>query len=388
MEPKVGFYDKFILLMDFNSLYPSIIQEYNICYTTIDESKIMPDSTVEAGILPRQIKKLVEGRRAVKNLMKNPKISGEQKMQYDIRQMALKLTANSMYGCLGFKNSRFYAPHLAELVTLKGREILTNTEAEVKKLMHDVVYGDTDSIMVLTNSIDYDKVLAVGNDIKKAINAKYKHIELDIDGIFKYLLLCKKKKYAATLISRSPEGKLVEKKEIKGLDIVRRDWCRLAALTGEKILDEILSEKDSEERVENILTILKNVKANFATVDVSTLEITKQLTRPINEYTNILTLPHVQVSIRMNNTMNRMFKKGDMIGYVICKDGSDDPYIKRAYHLDELKCNSHLKVDEDYYMENQIHPVISRLLAPFIENAQLQVAQCLGMDTKKFRLRR
>merc|ERR1719384_2216649 len=85
LEPKKGFYDNFILLMDFNSLYPSIIQEYNICFTTVDRKKkerspdgemvlpALPDSAIQTGVLPAQIKKLVDSRREVKNLLKTDK---------------------------------------------------------------------------------------------------------------------------------------------------------------------------------------------------------------------------------------------------------------------------------------------------------------------------
>ena len=110
-------------------------QEYNICFTTVSRQKPegvkeedyipeLPTSDLEIGILPTEIRKLVDSRRAVKNLLKNPNISDDQRMQYDIRQMALKLTANSMYGCLGFSFSRFFAKPLAALVTSRGREIL------------------------------------------------------------------------------------------------------------------------------------------------------------------------------------------------------------------------------------------------------------------------
>ena len=131
LDPKRGFYDKFVLLMDFNSLYPSIIQEFNICFTTVNrqvatktnegEEEILPDlpdPTLPLGVLPTEIRKLVDSRREVKKLI-NDRLSKDLLLQYDIRQKALKLTANSMYGCLGFSNSRFYAKPLAALITCK-----------------------------------------------------------------------------------------------------------------------------------------------------------------------------------------------------------------------------------------------------------------------------
>ncbi|KAM4797649.1 LOW QUALITY PROTEIN: DNA polymerase alpha catalytic subunit-like [Urocitellus parryii] len=139
LDPKVGFYDKFILLLDFNSLYPSI----NICFTTVqsvvsetqkvtedgEQEQIpeLPDPSLEMGILPREIRKLVERRKQVKQLMKQQDLNPDLVLQYDIQQKALKLTANSMYGCLGFSYSRFYAKPLAALVTYKGREFSADT---------------------------------------------------------------------------------------------------------------------------------------------------------------------------------------------------------------------------------------------------------------------
>ena len=93
---------------------------------------------INQGVIPRLIATLVNRRRQVKSLMKDRKATQAQLLQWDIKQMALKLTANSMYGCLGFEYSRFYARPLAALTTFKGREILTHTRELAESLQLDV----------------------------------------------------------------------------------------------------------------------------------------------------------------------------------------------------------------------------------------------------------
>ena len=105
---------------------------------------------------------------------------------YEIRQMALKLTANSMYGCLGFSHSRFYAKPLAALVTSLGRDTLQATaDVAEKELGLEVIYGDTDSIMINTRTDDLAVVKDLGLKVKKAVNKRYRLLELELDGIFK-----------------------------------------------------------------------------------------------------------------------------------------------------------------------------------------------------------
>ncbi|EDV42091.1 uncharacterized protein Dana_GF17808 [Drosophila ananassae] len=395
LEPMRGLYEKFVLLMDFNSLYPSIIQEYNICFTTVqqpvdaDELPTLPESKVEAGILPLQLKRLVESRKEVKKLMAAPDLSPELQMQYHIRQMALKLTANSMYGCLGFAHSRFFAQHLAALVTHKGREILTNTQQMVQKMNYDVVYGDTDSIMINTNITDYDQVYKIGREIKQSVNKMYKQLELDIDGVFACLLLLKKKKYAAVKLSKDSKGNLKREQEHKGLDIVRRDWSQLAVMVGKAVLDEVLAEKQLEEKLDAVHTQLEKIKQqiNEGAVPLPLFVITKQLTRAPQEYANSASLPHVQVALRMNRERNRRYKKGDMVDYVICLDGTTNAAMQRAYHLDELKSSEDkkLQLDTNYYLGQQIHPVVTRMVEVLEGTDASRIAESLGMDPTKFR---
>uniref|UniRef100_A0A8D8V3S0 DNA polymerase n=1 Tax=Cacopsylla melanoneura TaxID=428564 RepID=A0A8D8V3S0_9HEMI len=403
LEPKKGFYDKFIILMDFNSLYPSIIQEYNICFTTLPVrmlhdtdimtmTEYLPDQQVETGILPSEIKKLVESRRQVKSMMKTPNLSQDLLMQYDIRQKALKLTANSMYGCLGFPNSRFFAQPLAALVTAKGREILLNTKSLVENLNYEVIYGDTDSLMISCNVTDYDSVFKIGNQIKSECNKLYKQLELDIDGVYKYMLLLKKKKYAALSISKQANGKMICTQEIKGVDVVRRDWSQLASEAGKFVISQILDEASYndytlDDRLQNIHEHMKKIRIDLdnGAVPLSLLEITKQLTKAPEEYTDRKALAHVQVALRLNLTNNKKLKQGDTISYIICMDGTNEAATQRAYNIEELKQNKELKIDINYYLSQQIHPVVTRLLEPIEGTDAVRIAECLGLDTTLYR---
>ena len=375
LEPKKGLYDTYILLLDFNSLYPSIIQEYNLCFTTVEWTKFMdptpstvsssstststsaitakskggkgkskagkitaqadsnssssgavqegdeelddddededgeasltagskalpplPDTALSQGILPRVIKNLVDRRRGVKDLLKKEK-NVLVKQQLDIRQKALKLTANSMYGCLGFTFSRFYARPIAAMVTAMGREALQRTvDQATNQLGLDIIYGDTDSVMINTNSTDLAVVKEMGNMVKKEVNKLYKSLELDVDGIFKSMLLLKKKKYAAVVI-KEENGKITYEKELKGLDLVRRDWCPLSKDTGKYVVDQILSGNPREDIVMAVHEYLENLATNVrnGSVPLGQYVITKGLNKNPRDYPDCKGQAHLQV---------------------------------------------------------------------------------------------
>lgn len=119
-------------------------------------------------------------------------------------------------------------------------------ELAEEKLGFNVVYGDTDSIMINTGTQNLRESIEMGKKLKQEVNVLYKCLEIEIDGVFKSLLLLKKKKYAALKVDDFlAEGKSISK-EIKGLDMVRRDWCNLSKVVGTKVLDEILSGKERE----------------------------------------------------------------------------------------------------------------------------------------------
>ncbi|GBG31716.1 DNA polymerase alpha catalytic subunit [Hondaea fermentalgiana] len=477
LDPKTGLYDKFILLLDFNSLYPSIIQEYNICYTTVErvrsgglEDLEVAAAAVETGagdddmdmeeggaadvdvdaedpdaipglpdrakfpdlaILPSLIKTLVDRRRLVKQALKSERDPSKRK-QLDVRQKALKLTANSMYGCLGFKGFRFFARPVAALVTSQGRSILQNTvNIAQDKLGLDVVYGDTDSIMINTGTTNLAEVNRIGQRVKAEINKLYNLLEIEQDGVFKTMLLLKKKKYAALAIKevKGPNGEkqIVEEKETKGLDLVRRDWCQLSKDIGHGVLDHVLSGKPYDEVVEGILKCLDDVHEQIKarSVALEKFVITKGLNKNPRDYPDVKSQPHLQVALAMI-ARNKPVSVGDHIPYVICtmtrqdyeskarelkekqalktEDGqtsggkADDPeneepmprtpppsnasYAQRAFHPEEVTNDPWklLELDVDWYLKQQVVPPTRRLCEPIEGLSPGQIAEHLGLD--------
>ncbi|KAI9622842.1 hypothetical protein KEM48_009775 [Puccinia striiformis f. sp. tritici PST-130] len=394
-EPKRGLWDKFILVMDFNSLYPSIIQEYNIDFTTVnragcDVDSRPPPAEMKQGVLPRLIATLVNRRREVKKLMKAPDTPASKIAQYDIKQMALKLTANSMYGCLGFEGSRFYARPLAALTTSKGREILTNTRDLAESQNLDVIYGDTDSVMINTNALDFAAANKIGNEFKKLVNERYKLLEIDIDGVFERMLLLQKKKYAALKVDGVTQARVVE---VKGLDMKRREYCKLSKDASQYILEQVLSGLSTElvvEKIHEYLTELgRSVKDGKKELD--DFIIHKKLGKDPKDYPDVKSQPHVQVALRMKLKGNATPKAGDVIPYIFClgEDGSSSTrsaQADKARHPDELRrADTTWKIDYEYYLSLQVLPPIERMCDPIEGTDRCRLAECLGLDPSRFK---
>jgi hypothetical protein len=99
--------------------------------------------------------------------------------------------------------------------------------------------------MINTNANNIAEALKVGNEFKRSVNDRYRLLEIDIDNIFRRLLLHAKKKYAAINMTEV-DGKYVDKLEVKGLDMKRREYCALSKEASQTLLNEILSGDDPE----------------------------------------------------------------------------------------------------------------------------------------------
>lgn len=190
------------------------------------------------------------------------------------------------------------------------------------KLGFTVIYGDTDSIMINTGTSVVKEAISMGQKLKSETNQLYKCLEIEIDGIFKSMLLLKKKKYAALVVENygTPDEKIST--ELKGLDMVRRDWCPLSKNVGNFVLKEILSGKQREDVVMSLNEYLSSIGSDMKTgkTPLADYIITKQLTRSTSEYSDPKSLPHVQVAIRMKaQGKSDADLVNNFIPYVICK---------------------------------------------------------------------
>jgi len=182
--------------------------------------------------------------------------------------------------------------------------------------------------MVHSKESDLARAKELGVRIRQEINKRHRILEIDIDGVFKNMLLLRKKKYAALKIVEQPDGTLTSQREVKGLDLVRRDWCPLSKDIGFKVslqrckrqdamqlrggderlirlslccvfqvLNEILSGLPREEVVEKIhahcMALREAIKNNQ--IPLESFIITKSITKNIKEYKDTANLPHIKV---------------------------------------------------------------------------------------------
>ena len=254
---------------------------------------------------------------------------------------------------LGFTHSRFHARPLAALITAKGREVLQNTVDLAKlKLGLDVIYGDTDSVMINTGLVDPNEAKALSGKLKKAVNERYKCLEIELDGLFKRLLLLKKKKYAALRLDENGSCEL----ETKGLDMVRRDWCPLSVEACNFCLEKIMDEhgcplEELPAVIHRFLTELNQQIWNDL-IQVDKYVISKNLTKDPSLYTDIKGQPHVAVALRLREK-GEAVQPGTTIQYIICKTATISASMsERAFSMDEVKRDPYLLIGTNIFSNN------------------------------------
>jgi DNA polymerase alpha subunit A len=262
----------------------------------------------------------------------------------DMRQLALKLAANCVYGCLGKEKFRFSALHLASLITQFGRENLNATAAMIKTCFPQttVVYGDTDSLMIKTGTRDEKEAMALAQTMRDVINRGKICMSIEIAFLYRAVVYVSKKRYAALEISL---GGGQDKFIVKGLESVRRDTCRLAKTTMEDVLRAILQNENAFELCQSIVksAISKISSATTTEESLVDFEITKVLSKHTDEYGEAKGVYHVEAARIYEKIQNRRIIRGESITYVVCvASGCSENIPPKTYIGDRIAIPSSL----------------------------------------------
>jgi len=339
-----------VAVLDFASMYPHIIAKYNISPDTLmhpneeGEAYVAPEvnhrfRVSPDGLYKSAILKLLEARKQIKKRIKELP-EGPERTALEAQERAIKVVANAMYGYMGWVSSRWYMKEVAEAITAWGRNtIITAAELANKRFGLKVIYGDTDSLFVEYKSDAVNRLIeAIENELG---------MEIKLETIYKRILFTEaKKRYAGLTINNELD--------LTGFEAVRGDWCDYAKRVQEKVLSILLNTGNVSDAINVAKEMLELFKSgNFTIKDVI---IWKSLDKPLAEYK--ARAPHVSIALQLSKKGWR-FKVGDKIGYVVMK-GQGPVYERAVFYADADKS----MIDIDYYITNQIIPVILRVLEP------------------------
>lgn len=332
-----------VAVIDFRSMYPSIMIKYNISFDTISEDgeNVVPGLQYRfkkgMGFLPRALTTLMAERRKIQEILSSSMLSPTEEKVLQAKQKALKVIANAIYGYTGWSGARWYAREVAESTTAWGREIISSVHRKAEELGLPVLYSDTDSIFV---KMDEEKIKKLIDWISKDLG-----LEARIDKVYKRLLFTEAKKRYAGL---TEDGNI----EVVGLEAVRGDWSEIAKEAQISILEALLKTGAKDVALQRLLSYIKDLKN--MNVPLKKLIIWKQITKPLDEYE--ANQPHVVVAKKLISE-GWHISPSDKVGYII-KKGSGRLYEKAEVYF-KVKPED---VDWDYYINKQVLPACIRIL--------------------------
>lgn len=352
-----GFYDS-IVVLDFKSLYPSIIRTFMIdplsrikSETNTLATPVDIDFSKTEHVLPEYIEKLMEQRAQAK------------KEKNDHLSQSIKILMNSFYGVMGSPSSRFYHPDLSFAITGTGQWLLNKSKDFLEQDDYPVIYGDTDSLFVQLkpeqrlnyNSYALEITQKVNTYLTNFILKEFSlesHLELEYEKHFRKFFLPgirgnlhtagigAKKRYAGLLSSENGE-----KLSFTGLEFVRSDWTNMAKTFQYTLFELIFNNKDIEPYIKGFVKDLQDGKLD------DDLYYKKSLKKPASEYKKILP-PQVKASLLLDPSG----KLRGRIEYIITLNGPIPRELKPEH------------IDYNHYIDKQLKPIADSLL-PFIDKS-------------------
>ncbi|MDG7007126.1 MAG: DNA-directed DNA polymerase I [Nitrososphaerota archaeon] len=352
IEPKPGVHFD-VSVLDFASLYPSLIKVHNLSYETVNcihpecRSNKIPDTsswvcTKRKGIVSLVTGSLRDLRVAhYKPLTKDPSLSKDDRDLYNVVSQGLKVFLNASYGVLGFETFAFYCLPVAEGTAALGRDAITRTIAKCKELGIEVLYGDTDSLFLRSPSKEQIATVTRWADSDLGI-------ELDLDKTYRYVAFSSRKKnYFGVL----PDG-TVDIRGLTGKKSQTPEYLKKVFYDTLEILSSVKTPEDFEKARANTRELLTKMISDLKgkRVPVTDLAFTVMMGKPTGKY-NGTTPQHVRAAMQLEEK-GREVKAGEIIAYVKTKN---PPYVKPA----EMARPD--EIDADKYIE-YAHSMFDQLL--------------------------
>ncbi|KAH3885678.1 hypothetical protein DPMN_009673 [Dreissena polymorpha] len=403
IEPNKGYYNMPIATLDFSSLYPSIMMAHNLCYTTLlnqntiakegltqdqyiktPSGNLFIKANMRKGLLPEILEHLLSARKKAKADLKMETDPFKQKV-LDGRQLALKISANSVYGFTGAQVGKLPCLEISQSVTAFGRMMIEQTKNYVEETYtiengykHNakVIYGDTDSVMCKFGVETVQEAMKLGREAADYISTKFvEPIKLEFEKVYFPYLLINKKRYAGLYWTNPVK---YDKMDCKGLETVRRDNCPLVANLINQCLQLILIDRNPEGGVEHAKQTISDLLCNR--IDISNLVITKELTKTDEEYS--AKQAHVELANRMKKRdPGSAPQLGDRVPYVIIAAAKKTAaYLKSEDPIYVLENN--IAIDTQYYLENQLSKPLLRIFEPILGEKRAESELLKGEHTR------
>tara|TARA_R110001599_G_scaffold192503_1_gene387908 strand:- start:29400 stop:31781 length:2382 start_codon:yes stop_codon:yes gene_type:complete len=358
LDSSPGLYDH-VLVLDFKSLYPSIIRTFFIdplglalgLGDDLGEAETVPGFLEahfarEGHVLPELIQQLWRQRDEAKRLGDGP------------LSQAIKIIMNSFYGVLGTPGCRFFDTRLASSITRRGHQILNRTRDRIEELGHRVIYGDTDSVFVWIQEAQNDaQAQAAGRMLQDDLNGywhRFLREEFDLESVLELEFETHYKRFLMPTIRGSDKGSkkryagVVAAKEgdrlvFKGLENVRTDWTRVAREFQEELYRRIFMHEPYENYVREVAA---EVRAGLRDEQ---LVYRKRLRRKLADYQRNVP-PHVQAARLCEERALPVPSRGSWVEYVMTTRGAE-PVARPLAPL-----------DYQYYVDRQLEPVADGIL--------------------------
>ncbi|KAI0801265.1 hypothetical protein C8Q74DRAFT_1314513 [Fomes fomentarius] len=397
MEPLSAFYSSPLVVLDFQSLYPSIMIAYNYCYSTClgritdfrgtykfgvtdlrqpagrldtlqDHINVAPNGimyvkeTVRKGLLARMLTELLDTRVMVKQAMKGAKDDKALRRILDARQLGLKYIANVTYGYTSATYSgRMPAVEIADSIVQSGRETLEKAIRIIKsnkKWGAKVVYGDTDSLFIYLPGKTKDQAFRIGQDMADTITQMNPApVKLKFEKVYLPCVLMAKKRYVGFKFE-NPDDK-VPAFDAKGIETVRRDGIPAQQKMTETCLKILFRTQDLTEVKDYCCRTWGRILENK--VSIQDFIFAKEVR--LGTYSDkVPPPPGVTVAARrMLEDPNAEPQYGERIPYVIIRGEPGSRLVDRATAPHELFKDSHKRLDAAYYISRVLIPPLERI---------------------------